>query len=123
MLRRPEKLTRLLTRLLPVIVVGRQASVSIHADSLEEHLDGWTGYFEQLLNVGADDVVDGSQWEPENPFVDGKVHKCPITQQCVTITELGAAIKQMFKNKACGIDGITIEYQVRCTATCHQQGV
>ena len=58
----------------------------------------------------ADDAVDESQWEPENPFIDDKVHTCSITQQGATIAELDAAIKQMSNNKACGIDGITTEY-------------
>ena len=67
----------------------------------------------QIFNVKADDVVDESQWEPENPFVDDKVWcACPTPQQCLTITELDVAIKQMFNNKACGIDDITIEHQV-----------
>ena len=52
----------------------------------------------QLLNVKADDAADESQWEPENPFVDDKVHMCPITQQCAT--ELDMTIKQMSNNKA-----------------------
>ena len=42
----------------------------------------WLEYFELLLNFKADDAADESQWEPENPFVDDKVHMCPITQQC-----------------------------------------
>ena len=55
-------------------------------------------------------LVDESQWEPENLFIDDKVHECPIIQQCATIAELDATIKQMSNNKACGIDGITTEY-------------
>ena len=88
--------------------VGKRAT--IEANSPDERLSGWATYFEGLLNVKADDVVDESQWEPENPFIDDKVHECPIIQQCATIAELDAAIKQMSNNKACGIDGITTEY-------------
>ena len=84
-------------------ITGRKASkrATIQADSPDERLSGWADYFKQLLNVKAEDVVDESQWEPENPFIDDKVHKCPITQQCATIAELDAAIKQMSNNKAC----------------------